>query len=110
MRAAVIKVCDCRAGGIPITLCNRLPLSVFGGRGELGDSRDAGENQDAESGRDERNHGHFDFLLLDFLADVLRCPADHQSGDEDGQYGVEQEAVEPRAYASKDDFAGFDVE
>ena len=49
-------------------------------------------------------------FLLDLLADVLRCPSDHQPGNEDRQNRVEQDAVETRADAAEDHLAGLDIE
>ena len=37
---------------------------------------DGGEDQHVE-------HRHLDFARLDLLAEILRCPAHHQAGDED---------------------------
>ena len=55
-------------------------------------------------------HRHLHFFLLDLLADVLGRPADHQAGDEHADDRVEQHAVEARADAAEDHFAGLDVE
>ena len=50
--------------------------------------------------------GHLDLEALDLLAQVLRRAAHHQPGDEHGQDGVHQHAVEPGADPAEDDLAG----
>ena len=60
--------------------------------------------------REDGDDGHLDFLLLDLLAHVFGRAPDHQAADEDGDDGINQHAVEPRADASENHFVGLDVE
>ena len=55
-------------------------------------------------------HGHLDFLGLDFLADIFRRPADHEPGDEDRDDDEQQHAVHAGADAADNDLAELDVD
>jgi hypothetical protein len=58
----------------------------------------------------DRQHRHLDLARLDFLADIFRRAADHQSGDEDRQHDEQQHAVKPGADAADDDLAELHVD
>ena len=92
------------------SFARRLAFGVFGGRFERNNRCCGGQHENAEGRGDERDHGHFDFFGFDLLADVFGRAADHQAGDEDRDDGVEQDAVEARAHAAEDDFAGLNIE
>ena len=51
----------------------------------------------------------FTSLLFDFLADVLRRAAYHQSGNEDGQNGEQQHPLDTGSDSAKNDFAELNV-
>ena len=75
--------------------------------------RDAGPRGAAEYSRgqgDQHDHDELDVVGVDLLAEVFRRAAHHQSGDEDGEDNKDEHAVEPGAYAAKDDLTGLDVE
>ena len=55
----------------------------------------ARESQNRECQHQHRQHHHLDFLLLDLLAQVFGRAAHHQAGDEHGEHGEQQHAVEP---------------
>src|SRR5580658_8442476 len=61
------------------------------------------QDQDAE-------HGHLDLLRFQFLAQIFRRAADHQSGDEHGDDHEQQHSIKAGADASEDDFAQHDVD
>src|SRR5579872_1909906 len=73
VRAAIVQVGDESA--------RRIPIAVFG---EVRHGADCGKYQNAESHRNQAEQSHFDLLLLDLLAQILRRAAHHQSSDENG--------------------------
>src|SRR5262249_50697914 len=99
MSASVVQVCDGRALGIPVAaLC------------EWKHNRYTREDENKERSGQHGEQRHLHFLLLDFLADVLRRPADHQPGDEDAEDGVKEHSVETSADAAEDDLVGLHIE
>src|SRR5438270_618492 len=65
----------------------------------------------AEPGQHEyRQHRHLHLEALDLLAQVLRRAADHESGNEHGDDGERQHAVQAGADAAEDHFTQLDVE
>ena len=69
------------------------------GHGHRGaDQHDHRHDQDQQG-------GHLHFKGLDLLAEIFGRAADHQPGDEHGDDGEGQHAVEPAADAAEDDFA-----
>ena len=84
----------------------RSSSSFSEGNQSMYDRTDPGEHQNAGSSRDEGEHRHLDFFLLDLLSQVFRRAPHHQPGNEHRENGVEQNAVETRADAAEDDFAG----
>ena len=63
----------------------------------------ADEDQDRRDQDDEGAHLHLE--RLDLLAEVFGRAADHQAGDENGEDGEDEHAVEARADAAENDFA-----
>ena len=66
------------------------------------------ENRKAED--QQRQHRHLDFVGLNLLAQVFRCPAHHQPGDEYGQHDKHQHSVKPGAHSAENDFAQLNIE
>src|SRR5690348_15846627 len=61
------------------------------------DDRDPGQRKDDEREYERHWHLHLYVVRFDLLAQVHRCTADHQSGDENGQDDVDQNAVHARS-------------
>ena len=59
---------------------------------------------------EQRQHRHLHVVGLDFLAEIFRRAADHQSGDEHGEHDEDEHSVKTRADAAEDDFAELNVE
>ena len=76
-------------------------------RHHRGDGRPA---QIHERQDEDGEHGHLHFLGLDFLADIFRGAADHQSGDEHRDDHEQQHAVHAGADTADDDLAELDVD
>jgi hypothetical protein len=55
-----------------------------------------GEKQNVRGQDQHGQHGHFHLEALDLLTEILRGPTDHESGDENGNDGKHQHAVEMR--------------
>ena len=85
----------------------RARIGDAGAPGVGGDAdRGAGEHQDRR--RQDRDRDHLHVVALDLLAEILRRAADHQPGDEDGEDGEDEHAVEARADAAEDHLAELD--
>ena len=69
------------------------------------DDRDGGQREHQGRHEQSADGGELDLARLDLLAQVLRCPADHQPGDEDGDQDVEEHAVQAGADAAEDHLA-----
>ena len=59
---------------------------------------------------EQRQHRHLHVVGLDFLAEIFRRAADHQTGDEDREHDEDEHSVESRADAAENDFAELNVE
>ena len=59
---------------------------------------------------EQRQHRHLHVVGLDFLAEIFRRAADHQTGDEDREHDEDEHSVESGADAAENDFAELDVE
>ena len=58
---------------------------------------------------EQRQHRHLHVVGLDFLAEIFRRAADHQTRDEDGEHDEDEHSVESGADAAENDFAKLDV-
>src|ERR1051325_10215521 len=99
MRAAVVRIRDSRAKRVPITIFRERQNGAHGT-----------EAQDAYSHKDQSKHGHLDFLLLYFLAEILGRPAHHQPRNEYRENGEKQHSIETRPNSAENDFASFYIE
>ena len=72
--------------------------------------RDGGEAEDRQRQDQHRQHGEFHLAAFDLLAEKLRRAADHQAGDEDGEDGEDDHAVEAGADAARQHLAELDQE
>src|SRR5215469_4307650 len=72
--------------------------------------RDPRQRKNDEREYQRHQHCHLDVVGLDLLAQILRCTAHHQSGNEDCQHDVDQDAVHARSHSAENDFAEHDVD
>ena len=71
--------------------------------------RNRGKHKDRERRDEHRKHGHLNVESLDFLAQVLRRPSNHQTSDEYREDDKDEDSVQPRANSAKNNFAEHDV-
>src|SRR6267378_4933978 len=100
--------------------CRRIGIEHFGEamRAGIRHRRDSRRQHHGHRGpaeihqRQNQNgeHRHLDIARLDLLADIFRCAADHQAGDEDREHDEQQHAVETGADAADDDLAELHVD
>ena len=62
--------------------------------------RRCGEPEDGQRQDEDRQHRELHLPSFDLLAEVLRRSADHQSGNEDGEDGHDDNAIEARPDAA----------
>ncbi len=72
--------------------------------------RDGGSCQHEQRGDQEVRCGELDLARSDLLAEVLRCAADHQAGDEHRDDRQDEHAVQAGADAARRDLAELHVE
>src|SRR5208337_1974622 len=66
------------------------------------DRRHSSEHQNHQWEDERDQHRHLYVVSFDLLAEIFRCAADHQSGDEHRQHDVNQDAVHTGADAAED--------
>ena len=79
-----------------------------GRRPRLGRDGHRRPEQDLHHGDEDDERRHLHLVHLDLLAQVLGRAAHHEAGDEHGDDGEHQDAVEPTTHASEDDLTQLD--
>src|SRR6266478_8345717 len=66
--------------------------------------------KNGEGQNENRQHGHLDVIGLDFLAEVLWSPANHQPCDENRKDDKHHDAVEASAHSAENNFPYHDID
>src|SRR5450755_1726653 len=74
------------------------------------DCRDRGPAEIHQRQHQDGQHGHLDFLGLDFFADIFRRAPDHEAGDENRDDDEQQHAVKAGTDTADNDLAELNVD
>src|SRR5262245_39622282 len=98
MRSTIVYVVPHRTLGIEASIDR-----------QINNTGKSGKNENRESSREHEQHGHFDFLLLNFLANIFGRPSHHQTSYEHRKHGIHEHPVQSSTNAAKNNLSQLNV-